>query len=187
MEGVKNGGADGSPFDIINAFFGGGGKQKQQGMKKAKPRLKELHISLEDVFKGKLEKIDIIRKRCCETCEGKGGKNVKTCPTCKGRKQIEKLVMLGPGAYTHTVQPCGECQGQGQIVDEKDKCKSCKGQKLVDNKKILEVAVEPGVPHEKDYIFTGESDEIPGVLAGDIYVRILIEKHPVFTRKGADL
>jgi DnaJ-class molecular chaperone len=26
MEGVKNGGADGSPFDIINAFFGGGGK-----------------------------------------------------------------------------------------------------------------------------------------------------------------
>ena len=31
------------------------------------------------------------------------------------------------------------------------------------------------------------SDEAPGVMAGDVHVRIFIEKHKEFTRKGADL
>jgi len=30
-------------------------------------------------------------------------------------------------------------------------------------------------------------DESPGVLGGDIHVRIFIDKHKVFERKGADL
>lgn len=30
-------------------------------------------------------------------------------------------------------------------------------------------------------------DEAPGVMAGDLYVRIEIEKHKMFERKGADL
>ena len=32
------------------------------------------------------------RKRICAACEGKGGKDVKKCGTCKGRKVIEKIV-----------------------------------------------------------------------------------------------
>lgn len=38
-----------------------------------------------------------------------------------------------------------------------------------------------------DYIFTGENDEYPGVIPGDVYVRIKIKKHPLFQRRGADL
>jgi len=57
----------------------------------------------------------------------------------------------------------------------------------MDVTKTIEVAVEPGVPHDYDYIFTGESDEAPGIIAGDLYVRINIEAHAVYTRKGADL
>jgi len=44
----------------------------------------------------------------------------------------------------------------------------------VDNEKELEVAIEPGVPHEYDYKFNGEADEGPGILAGDVYVRVKI-------------
>jgi len=49
------------------------------------------------------------------------------------------------------------------------------------------VAIEGGCPNEHDYIFTGESDEYPNVIAGDIYIRVQIKKHKVFLRKGADL
>ncbi len=42
------------------------------------------------------------RKRTCEECDGKGGKNVKNCPVCKGKRLIEKMVMLGPGMYSHS-------------------------------------------------------------------------------------
>ena len=47
--------------------------------------------------------------------------------------------------------------------------------------------LEPGVPHEHDYILTGEGEEAPEIMAGDLYVRIMIKKHAIFTRKGADL
>jgi len=49
------------------------------------------------------------------------------------------------------------------------------------------VSIEPGVPNEYDIKYTGEGDEAPGIHAGDLYVRILIDDHKVFKRKGADI
>jgi len=72
-------------------------------------------------------------------------------------------------------------------MDEKDRCKKCKGEKVLDVEKIVEVPLEKGVPDEHDYTFYGESDEHPGIMAGDLYVRIKIQKHKVFERRGADL
>lgn len=103
--------------------------------------------------------VPITRKRVCEGCDGKGGENVQTCSACKGKGMIEKMIMLGPGMYQHASQPCKECRGEGKSIPEKDKCKKCKGAKVVDESKNIEVAIESGVPHEHDYVFTGESDE----------------------------
>jgi len=52
---------------------------------KMKAKMKELSVTLEDVYKGKLVKIEHTRKRLCKECKGKGGSNVKTCTTCKGK------------------------------------------------------------------------------------------------------
>ena len=67
----------------------------------------------------------------------------------------------------------------------------------MDQDKMIEVPLEKGVPDEHDYVFYGESDEIvkcliiiiiqPGALAGDLYLRVKIEKHNMYERKGADL
>jgi len=83
-------------------MFGGGGGRKPKGPQKAKAKLKEIHVTLEDVYKGKLFEFEHSRKRTCVTCDGKGGKNAKTCPVCKGKRVVEKMVMLGPGMYTHS-------------------------------------------------------------------------------------
>jgi DnaJ family protein A protein 2 len=72
-------------------------------------------------------------------------------------------------------------------MDEKDRCKTCKGNKVVDEPKTIEVAIEPGVPSEHDYIYHGECDEYPGVMGGDLHVRVMIANNARFTRKGADL
>ena len=53
--------------------------------------------------------------------------------------------------------------------------------------KTLEIEVDKGAPDGKRYPFVGESDEFPGVEAGDIVVEIMVEKHKQFLRKGADL
>ncbi len=145
-------------MDLFEMFGMGGGKKKQ-GPKKAKPQLRKVDVTLEDVYHGKTVHIKVNRKRTCADCEGKGGKDEKTCTKCKGRGMIEKMVMLGPGMYSHSSSPCDECRGEGKMIEEKNKCKTCKGQKVIEEKKTLDVAVEPGVPHENDYILHGESDE----------------------------
>ena len=55
-------------------------------------------------------------------------------------------------------------------MKEADRCKTCNGAKIIDNEKKLEVSIEPGVPHEYVYKYTGEADEAPGIIAGDLNV-----------------
>ncbi|CAD8083078.1 unnamed protein product [Paramecium sonneborni] len=187
MEGVKNGGGGGDMGDIFSHFFGGGGGRREQGPKKMKAKMREQQVTLEEVFEGKMIHLTHKRKRVCEGCEGKGGANAKTCTTCKGRGMVQKLQMIGPGMYSQSTGPCTDCGGDGTIFPEKDRCKKCKGNKVIDQEKVIEIPLERGVPDEHDYQFYGESDELPGVMAGDLYIRIKIKKHDVYERKGADL
>ena len=60
--------------------------------------------------------------------------------------------------YTQSQAHCGDCKGKGEIMKEEDRCKTCKGEKVVKTDKTLECAIEPGCPHEHDYIFTGQND-----------------------------
>lgn len=124
---------------------------------------------------------------CCEECLGKGGKNVKTCSECKGQGFRIKTQMIGPGMIQQSQAPCLTCRGEGKHFDEKDRCKVCKGEKIKTVEKILEVPIDKGTPDEKDILFAGQGNEVPGAMAGDLHVRVSIKKHPVFERKGADL
>ena len=126
------------------SMFGGGGGSRSQGskIKKNKAVKKELRISLENAYKGDCIKIAHSCTRNCEVCDGKGGSSVSVCSLCKGKGVIEKMVMLGPGMYQHVRSHCGECRGEGKTVSEKDKCKKCKGQKVMEVKKTLEVPIE---------------------------------------------
>lgn len=159
MEGIKNGGGGGD-FDILSQMFGfGGGQKKSNKQKKAKPTLKEVEITLEEAYTGKMMKFDIQRKRACKTCHGQGGTNLKKCGPCKGQGMVMKMMQMGPGMYTQSTQRCGSCGGEGQIIEEGSKCKDCKGKKLFEEKKKIECSLEPGVPDDYDYILYGESDE----------------------------
>ena len=53
------------------------------------------------------------RTRCCEACNGKGGKNVEKCSTCKGKGRVMKMFQMGPGMYQQVQQNCDKCKGEG--------------------------------------------------------------------------
>jgi DnaJ family protein A protein 2 len=74
----KNGPQQGGGDDLLNMFFGGGGggRQQSRGMAKVKATQKPLKITLENIYNGEMLKIKHSRTRCCEGCNGKGGKNV---------------------------------------------------------------------------------------------------------------
>jgi DnaJ family protein A protein 1 len=82
---------------------------------------------------------------------------------------------------------CRNCRGQGEIIDEKDKCKACNGKKTVRDRKILEVNVEKGMRDGQKIIFSGEGDQEPELQPGDIVIVLDEKEHPVFKRSGQDL
>jgi len=186
-DGLNGQGGPGGMDDIFSMFTGGGPRRQQQGAKKTKPVMKEVQVKLEEVFSGKVVKMPIKKRICCESCGGKGGKNIKTCGDCKGQGFKIKTQMLGPGMIQQSQVPCNACRGEGKIFDEKDRCTVCKGEKIKDVEKILEIPIDKGIPDEKTILFAGEGNEMPGAMAGDLHVRVSIKPHPVFERKGADL
>lgn len=82
---------------------------------------------------------------------------------------------------------CPECQGQGERINPKDRCKSCNGRKIVREKKILEVYIDKGMKDGQKITFSGEGDQEPGLEPGDIIIVLDQKDHAVFTRRGEDL
>lgn len=77
---------------------------------------------------------------------GRGGKKgaVEKCPNCRGTGMQVRIQQLAPGMVQQIQSMCVECQGQGERIQSKDRCKSCQGRKVVRERKILEVHVDKG-------------------------------------------
>lgn len=191
IDGLREGGGGADPFEhLFGGLFGGGrrgGGGARQETRKVKPMVKDIKVTLADIYGGKMKNVTYTRQKTCEPCGGKGGKDAKKCGKCKGHGLIEKIVQLGPGFISSQRAPCPDCGGEGMAYDKANQCKSCKGQKIVEEEKTIEVPVEQGCPNDHHVTFTGEGNEIPGAMAGDLIVRFIVEKHPYFERKGADL
>ena len=69
---------------------------------------------------------------------GKAGAVVK-CTNCRGTGMQVRIQQLGPGMMQQIQSMCGECQGQGERIDPKLRCKKCNGRKVNRERKILEV------------------------------------------------
>ncbi|KAF3826995.1 hypothetical protein GH733_002481 [Mirounga leonina] len=66
-------------------------------------------------------------------CEGRGGKKgaVECCPNCRGTGMQIRIHQIGPGMVQQIQSVCMECQGHGEWISPKDRCKSCNGRKIV--------------------------------------------------------
>lgn len=67
--------------------------------------------------------------------EGIGGKKgaVERCPNCRGSGMQLKIQQIGPGMVQQIQSVCSECQGVGERINAKDRCKICLGKKVCVN------------------------------------------------------
>jgi len=192
LEGLEgSGGGEGqSANDIFSMFFGGEGRGGgRRGPQKGEDIVHTIKASLEDMYNGKTVKLAISRNKPCPDCEGRGGKvgAEKTCSDCNGRGVKISLRQIGPGMVQQVQSSCSSCKGAGKSINEKDKCKSCKGTKVFKDRKVLEVNIEKGMSNGQKIKFSGEADEVPGTLPGDVVIVVQEKEHETFKRKGADL
>ncbi|KAK3408308.1 dnaJ protein homolog [Eucalyptus grandis] len=192
-EGMGGGGGGHDPFDIFSSFFGGsgfgGGSSRGRRQRRGEDVVHPLKASLEDLYLGTTKKLSLSRNVICVKCNGKGSKSgaSMTCPGCQGTGMKVTIRQLGPSMIQQMQQACNECKGTGETINEKDRCPQCKGDKVVPEKKVLEVVVEKGMQNGQKITFPGEADEAPDTVTGDIVFILQQKEHPKFKRKGDDL
>ncbi|CAD7672769.1 unnamed protein product [Nyctereutes procyonoides] len=188
-QAIKEGGAGGgfgSPMDIFDMFFGGGGRMQRE--RRGKNVVHQLSVTLEDLYNGATRKLALQKNVICDKCEGRGGKKgAVECPNCRGTGMQIRIHQIGPGMVQQIQSVCMECQGHGKQISPKDRCKSCNGRKVVREKKILEVHIDKGMKDGQKITFHGEGDQEPGLEPGDIIIVLDQKDHAVFTRRGEDL
>ncbi|KAJ2933985.1 hypothetical protein H1R20_g3116, partial [Candolleomyces eurysporus] len=169
-------------------FFGGPGGGQRSGPRKTKDLVHRVHVTLEDLYKGKTTKLALTRNIICVKCKGKGGKEgaVRTCTNCAGRGVKTILRQMGP-MIQQIQSPCDECSGSGEMINPRDRCTNCKGKKVVPEKKILEVHIDKGMRNGQTVTFNGESDQAPGAESGDVVIVIEEKPHERFQRQDNDL
>ncbi|KAL3850255.1 hypothetical protein ACJIZ3_012137 [Penstemon smallii] len=192
-EGMGGGGGMHDPFDIFSSFFGGspfggGGSSRGRRQRRGEDVVHPLKVSLEDLYLGTTKKLSLSRNVLCSKCSGKGSKSGASlkCSGCQGTGMKVSIRQLGPGMIQQMQHPCNECKGTGETISDKDRCPQCKGEKVVQEKKVLEVHVEKGMQNGQKITFPGEADEAPDTVTGDIVFVLQQKEHPRFKRKNGD-
>jgi len=148
-----------------------------------------LNLSLEELYAGVVKKMKVTRRVVCKECEGKGSatKQSYQCTGCKGAGTKVTLTQFGPGRYAQQRMPCDVCHGTGENIPQKDRCKTCNGEKVVEDSKVIKVEIDRGSKDGKKVMFRGESDELPGAQAGDLIFVVKEKPHTQFKREGVHL
>jgi molecular chaperone DnaJ len=170
--------------DVFGDIFGASRRGGRSQVFRGADLRYELDLTLEQAVAGDSVTLDIPSHVECTRCAGKGaepGSQPIGCKTCGGAGQVR--VTQG---FFSIQQTCPSCGGAGATIDKP--CRDCSGRGRVRKNKTLSVKVPPGVDNG-DRIRLAREGEAGrnGGPAGDLYVDITVQAHPIFTREGQNL
>lgn len=174
----------GDIFETVFSAAGGGAPREERGQDAEV----SVTVQLEDIREEKKIPISFRTKVRCPECSGAGynkEKGVKKCSTCNGEGRIKEVKRTILGAF-QTVVNCKVCNGKGEIPNET--CKKCSGEGRITNEKTVEIKLPKGVNDGNVIRFAGEGEAARhNGRSGDLYIRIKVASHKIFTRRGDDL
>src|SRR5215204_496678 len=186
------GGFGGSPFgDLFENFFGGaaGGASRRRNAPQRGADLQEtIDLSFEEAVFGAERDVEVIRLEACEDCHGtrmKDGQTPAKCGVCGGSGEVRRVQQTILGQFM-TAAPCSACNGEG--VQVTDPCPTCRGRGRVTRGRNITVTIPAGIDENQTLRLTGQGEaSSSGGPAGNLYVKVRIEPHPLFTRQGKNI
>lgn len=76
------------------------------------------------------------------------------------------LRQLGPGMMQQMQSVCPDCHGDGEMINEKDRCKFCQGRKVTKETKNHEIQIDKGMRDSQKITLRGEGDQTVGLSLG---------------------
>lgn len=173
--------------DIFGDFFGGGrggGRTKQA---RGRDISVDIEIDFKDSIFGTDKKISLTKMSKCTTCSGTGGKpgtGTRTCTTCNGQGKVEEIKRSFLGQFSQ-VRTCPTCNGKGQIP--KETCDNCRGAGVFSKQEEFSVTIPGGIDNGQSLRMTGAGEAVAHGTPGDLYIKVHVKKHPIFTKDGNNL
>jgi molecular chaperone DnaJ len=172
--------------DLSNLFdlFGGGGRRRRGRARaqRGEDLRFDVHVSFEQAVLGGKTQLTIPRQSACPTCRGSGsrpGSGQTNCPDCQGSGSSTRR--RGPMQVQMT---CPRCRGTGRLPG--DPCATCGASGRVATNERITVRIPAGIEEGATLRVAGQGNSGPGG-AGDAYLVVHVEPHPVFRREGNDL
>ena len=178
--------------DIFGDFFGGFGgassSARRNGPMKGRNVEVEIEISFEDAAFGTEREITFGRIENCSTCHGTGckeGAQPEKCTYCNGTGTVRTQQNF-MGMTMQSNQPCPKCGGQGKIIT--DPCGVCRGKGKVRRNMTEKVTVPAGIDNGQSFRVRDKGNVgSNGGPNGDLLVTVLVRKHELFVRDGANV
>lgn len=202
----RYGTADGNPFggggnpfggqghgfnmdDIFSQFgdiFGGGfgrGRQQQRQNRGGDLRIK-VSLSIDEILKGGLKKLKYKRQSKCNTCEGKGGTDIKPCIPCNGSGQ-RVIVQNTPFGQIRQASTCPDCAGSGTQIHSK--CRDCSGNGTILKEETVEVDIPAGLSNGMQLQMSGNGNHVRNGVPGDLFIVIEEVREFYFKRENNNI
>jgi molecular chaperone DnaJ len=186
----------GEPFggfeDIFEAFFGNRfgagsffGTSATQGPARGNDAEVEIEISLREAAFGVDREVNVQVVTNCDVCDGVGGTESHTCPTCGGVGSVRTVRESILGQMVTTGR-CSTCGGRGRVIDVV--CDNCRGSGRVSEIKTHHLRVPEGIESGMRLRVSGGGHAgEPGAPPGHLYVRVKVNEDPELLRDGEDL
>ena len=116
------------------------------------------YFNLSTLYHSAVINVPISRQSICNKCQGQGGFNERTCPTCRGAGQqmYVQQTMMGIQRFART---CERCNGRGKTYDKQ--CNICHGHGTHEEHTTLNIKLSPGL-RSGDYIrIPNQGDALP--------------------------
>jgi len=182
------GGAGGDGFDIsdlLGGIFGGGGTRTRTRARRGADVETEARITFEQAIDGVTVPLRMTSDEACPSCSGTGaraGTMPRVCENCDG-SGMQTATTGGVFAMT---EPCTVCRGRGLVVD--DPCPTCHGSGRATSARTMQVRIPAGVRDGQRIRLRGKGAAGEGGgPAGDLYVLVHVDRHPIFGRTGDNL
>lgn len=178
--------------EIFESFFGAGfGRSRTRGRTAAREGgdlVARVKITFEEAAFGTRRPVEYETLRTCVRCGGDGcepGTFQSRCRRCAGLGEIRDARQSIFGSVV-TARACPVCGGAGESPAVP--CNDCGGAGRRAERQAPTIDIPPGIHDGMTIRLRGHGESgVRGGPAGDLYVEVAVEPHPIFERDGDDL
>ena len=168
--------------DLFGSMFGQGSRSGRPN--RGQDVATEVTLSFEEAVFGIEKEISLALDDTCTHCKGDGaepGHSIKTCPTCQGMGQVNKIMNTIFGQIQQTTV-CDTCRGRGKVPEKA--CSVCHGKGTERQTQKIKLKIPAGIDDGAAIRLSGRGQAVQGGEKGDLYVNIRVKPHKDFTREG---